>query len=34
MKLPATADEWLATRGVELDRRLKRWLSRFAGDKA
>lgn len=29
MKLPATADEWLATRGAELDRRLKRFARRL-----
>ena len=28
LKLPATADEWLATRGQELDRRLKRFARR------
>jgi TnpA family transposase len=29
LKLPATADEWLATRGQELDRRLKRFARRL-----
>ena len=29
LKLPATADEWLATRGVELDRRLRRFSRRL-----
>ena len=29
MKLPATADEWLATRGAELDRRLCRFSRRL-----
>jgi hypothetical protein len=29
LKLPATADEWLATRGRELDRRLKRFARRL-----
>ncbi len=29
LKLPATADEWLATRGGELDRRLKRFARRL-----
>jgi len=29
LKLPATADEWLATRGAELDRRLKRFSRRL-----
>ena len=29
MKLPATADEWLATRSVELDRRLRRFSRRL-----
>lgn len=28
LKLPATADEWLATRGQELDRRLKHFARR------
>ena len=27
--LPATADEWLSTRGAELDRRLKRFARRL-----
>ncbi len=29
LKLPATADEWLATKGQELDRRLKRFARRL-----
>ncbi len=29
LKLPATADEWLATQGAELDRRLKRFSCRL-----
>jgi len=29
LKLPATADEWLATKGQELDRRLKRFAKRL-----
>jgi TnpA family transposase len=29
LKLPSTADEWLATRGEELDRRLKRFARRL-----
>jgi hypothetical protein len=29
LKLPATADEWLATKGRELDRRLKRFVKRL-----
>jgi len=29
LALPATADEWLASRGAELDRRLKRFARRF-----
>jgi TnpA family transposase len=29
LKLPATADEWLATKGGELDRRLKRFAHRL-----
>jgi hypothetical protein len=33
LKLPATADEWLADRGRELDRRLKRFAHRLAGGK-
>lgn len=33
LKLPATADEWLADRGRELDRRLKRFAHGLARDK-
>ncbi len=32
LRLPATADEWLATRGAELDRRLRRFSRRLLRD--